>query len=277
MKRKTSAINDRGIALFVFAHQDDEFGVFSHIKTCVRDSLVICVYFTDGGSSKRRNSESLAVLHRLGVVAENVYFAGHEMGISDGHLHDSLSDISLWMDRFISTHQRLTSVHVPAWEGGHPDHDALHSVIVSVLHAHGMMANIKQFSLYNSKNCIGPFFRVLTPITENGPKECVRIPLLDRIRFLYYCLCYLSQAKTWLGLFPFVLAHLVLNGCQELQVVNIERIFERPHSGMLYYEKRGFLSWKCLLEAVIEFQDSFSPDGKELRKSTTDKELNSDQ
>ncbi len=59
-------------ALFLFAHQDDEFGVFQKIIDEVgKGRAVYCVYFTDGRfgkvSAQCRNQESLAVLLRLGV------------------------------------------------------------------------------------------------------------------------------------------------------------------------------------------------------------------
>jgi LmbE family N-acetylglucosaminyl deacetylase len=255
MPTKTS--HDGFIVLFLFAHQDDEFGVFPSIKASLHNGPVVCVYFTDGGNPILRNAESLAVLQKLGVSRENVHFVGQELNIPDGQLHNHLMGIALWLEACLAAHPKLAKIYVPAWEGGHPDHDALHAVTVGTLHAHGMSSSIRQYSLYNARRCIGPFFRVFAPIMENGSVTQYQIAWSDRLRFLAYCLQYPSQKKTWFGLFPFVLLHMVLCGCQNLQFVDVNRIFERPHKKPLYYEKRGFLTWDCLKEAIISWHKEF--------------------
>jgi len=65
-------------ALFLFAHQDDEFGVFQKIMDEQRQGRhVYCAYLTDGAfagqSSLRRNRESLTVLTKLGVQEEDIF------------------------------------------------------------------------------------------------------------------------------------------------------------------------------------------------------------
>jgi hypothetical protein len=58
---------------------------------------------------------------------------------------------------------------------------------------------------------------------------------------------YRSQAKSWLGLYPFVLWHYLFKGWQSLQQASIIRLMERPHPGQLYYEFRGFSEWEKVL------------------------------
>ena len=74
------------VALFLFAHQDDEFGVFERIATLRRQGVrVACAYLTDGQTAKssaaQRNAESLAVLAQLGVAPGDVIFAGTPAGV----------------------------------------------------------------------------------------------------------------------------------------------------------------------------------------------------
>lgn len=73
-------------ALFLFAHQDDECGIFQIIANELREgNHVYCAYLTDGDfngvSPQRRNRESLNVLMKLGVQHQNVYFTGQELAI----------------------------------------------------------------------------------------------------------------------------------------------------------------------------------------------------
>jgi hypothetical protein len=76
-------------ALFLFAHQDDEFGVFQKIVDELADGRnVYCAYLTDGvpigRSPEKRNLESISVLMNLGVPRENILFIGEKFSIPDG-------------------------------------------------------------------------------------------------------------------------------------------------------------------------------------------------
>ncbi len=147
----------------------------------------------------------------------------------------------------------LKAAYVLAWEGGHQDHDALHAVTVSIADEIGILGKVWQFSLYNGYHSPGPLFKVFQPVLENGVVNKTKISLQHRFRFLYFCLSYPSQAKTWLGLFPFVMFHYLFNGTQMLQPVSRERIFQRPHKGKLLYEKRGFFTWEKMEKHIASF------------------------
>jgi hypothetical protein len=238
-------------ALFLFAHQDDEFGVFGRIEhERMIGRRVFCAYLTDGAAgnvtSAQRNRESLAVLQKLGVAAADVVFAGESLGIGDAQLLQHLPRAAEWLRDWMAGH-RPARVYAPAWEGGHPDHDALHALAV-----HLAPAKTLQYSLYNAWQRRAPFFRVLSPLPANGAAQCERIRWRDRLRYLRLCLAYPSQAKTWLGLFPFVLAHYLLRGTQCVQAADPARIRQRPHEGVLYYEARGFHTWDAVSARLRE-------------------------
>ncbi|WNV06080.1 PIG-L family deacetylase [Candidatus Methylospira mobilis] len=235
-------------ALFLFAHQDDEFGVFQTIvDEREKGHRVCCAYLTDGGfngvSPQRRNRESLSVLQRMGVQPQDVFFAGDRVAIPDGKLHEHLAAAAGWIDNWLAGFTQVVSICVPAWEGGHHDHDVLHAITVVIAERRSMTDYVRQFPLYNAHGCVGPFFKVLHPLPLNGPVEETAIPWGNRFRFLRNCLGYPSQAVTWMGIFPFAVFHYLVSGKQALQPVLSARLNIRPHDGVLYYEMRGFFTW----------------------------------
>lgn len=245
-------------SLFVFAHQDDEFGCYAAIADAVAaGERVLCVFVTDGalgGDPVRRDAESRAVLTALGVDASDLHFVGVPNGIRDGKLYESLPAVARVLGEWFDRVPAGSRIHVPAWEGGHHDHDALHAVAVLLLHDRGRLADARQFSLYNAHRRPGPLFRVLSPLLANGPIERRPLRWRERRRHLRDCLRYPTQRTTWLGLFPFVLWHMLWRGSAALQPVSVARVHERPHPGRLYYEKRGFLGYDVLRAAIDDWR-----------------------
>ncbi|CAA2101515.1 PIG-L deacetylase family protein [Variovorax paradoxus] len=248
-------------ALFLFAHQDDEFGVFQKIlDERVAGARVVCAFMTTGtvgdASPEARNRESLAVLEKLGVGAGDVLFVGQQLQIDDGALMYRLGDAAAWLRGWIDGCPSLCGLYLPAWEGGHPDHDSLHAVGVTVARQAGLLHLARQSSLYNGYKRPGQLFNVMRPLPMNGPVEPVAVPWRNRIAFMRHCLSYPTQRKTWIGLFPFVLLHYVFGGRDAMQPVFPERLASRPHEGALYYERRQFTTWAELSGRVAAFTDS---------------------
>lgn len=244
-------------SLFLLAHQDDEFGAFDVIRCAAVQGRAICAYFTDGAAdsdANRRNQESLAVLQRLGVRAEDVHFLGQANDIPDGRLFEHLEVAAAAFAQLLSQVDEDARIYIPAWEGGHHDHDGLHAVATLLLLERGMLDHAQQFPLYHARGCIGPLFRVMAPLTDNGVVTSTRLRWGNRLRYLRHCLRYPSQARSWFGLFPFVLLAMLLRGRQTLQPVDAERVRQRPHPGKLYYEKRGFLDYDKLAQAIASWR-----------------------
>jgi LmbE family N-acetylglucosaminyl deacetylase len=250
----------QSIALFLFAHQDDEFGVYQKILDEKNiGHRVCCAYLTDGASnevpSKLRNLESLSVLHSLGVKESDIFFVGDELLISDSKLFENLNKASVWIRNWISLNPEISIIYVPAWEGGHHDHDVLHAITVSITEYLGNINMVKQFALYNNYKCPAPFFKVCSPLSLNGKVESTYFSRGARLKFLFYCLSYRSQIKTWVGLLPFVIFHYLFCGKQLLQAVSLERTYQRPHDGKLYYEFRGFSKWEVVEKSLTSWRE----------------------
>lgn len=231
-------------SLFLFAHQDDEFGVMHQIEKEIKSGVTVyCVYATTGVAfneePKIRNEESRKVLTTLGVNPSHILFMGEALGISDGNVSTCELMFSKWLLSWVQKCQSLTTVYMPAWEGGHTDHDALHAVTIETISNYCPEITLWQFPLYNSEGLKWGFFRVLAPLHANGHVHYENIPWVVRWRYLRLCLIYKSQLKSWLGLFPFVLWHYLFKGWQSLQMTSLNRIKERPHNGQLYSEFRN--------------------------------------
>lgn len=243
------------VSVFLFAHQDDEFGVFDQIREEVAlGRRVVCAYLTSGvpagGNPAQRDGESVAVLAQLGVSAADIVFAGAQLGIADGSLMHHLPVADRWLQQWLPTLGEIAAVYVLAWEGGHPDHDALHAVSLLVCDGLDLLARTHQFALYNAYRCPWQFFRLLSPLAQNGVVSRRRIAWAQRLHYMRLALSYPSQRGTWLGLFPFFVLHCLFHGGQDLQPASTTRMMERPHSGPLYYENRRFATWAQMQAAI---------------------------
>jgi len=222
--------------LFLFPHPDDEFAVAQPLADLrARGEEVRCVYLTAGGyggqATAPRRDESLRVLATLGVYASHVAFLDFE----DGRLHASLEPA------FAALRERATgatAIYLPAWEGGHQDHDAAH--LLGLAFARDIGAPAWQFPLYQGAGLPGPLFRVMAPLPANGASEARRTSVGERLAQLRRCLAYPSQWKSWIGLWPGVAWHMLVDGRFHLQPATLERARQRPHAGALLFERRGF-------------------------------------
>jgi N-acetylglucosamine malate deacetylase 1 len=235
--------------LFLLPHQDDEFGIFHAIELALAQgrSLLI-VYLTDGAYGKAnaqiRSAESLRVLSHLGVRRDRIHLLGGSIDVPNLGLRHRLDSVYNSLRVELQRHPPVTSIYTPAWEGGHPDHDAAALLAVALSRKLGI-ENTFQFPLYNADrwNPVRPY-RVLAPIDRGGPVIQQQIPFANRLKHLAMCWMYRSQKKTFVGLYPFVVAHYVLNGVQSLQRLNVATLSQRPHDRPLLYERRGWMRWE---------------------------------
>jgi hypothetical protein len=245
---------DSDVSLFLFPHQDDEFAVFSVIeREVMAGHRVLCVYITDGAATAdpdRRDAESRAVLRQLGVPDDDILFLGRQLGFADGRLYLAATSLAEWFEHFLFHNDRVTTCFVPAWEGGHPDHDILHAVVAESSFARTGRGVVWQFPLYNGYRLSGPFFRVCAALPGNGHVERSVLSWKDRFRYLRLCLTYRSQWRSWVGLLPLLCLHYIVRGDQPLQRVDRHKLSAPPHAGRLYYERRAFLDWPTLRDSI---------------------------
>ena len=153
--------------LFLFAHQDDEFGVLQQIEREVKSGAsVYCAYTTSGvrlgANPKQRNAESRHVLETLAVDPKRILFQGETLDIPDGQALQHIGTLRTWLNTWTLHHQTLRALYIPAWEVGHTDHDVLHAVAVQVIQNGRLRSNVWQYPLYNSNGLKWGFFKVLS-------------------------------------------------------------------------------------------------------------------
>ncbi len=108
-------------SLFLFAHHDDELFIAATLKAMVLSGPVTTVWLTRGGLHGRlRQAESQRAMEALGVPRHSLL----EMGLPDSHLLEYLGDVIRRLTRLMED-RRPAAVFVPAFEGGHLDHDSL--------------------------------------------------------------------------------------------------------------------------------------------------------
>jgi len=233
--------------VIVFAHPDDEFAVFPWIERLhAAGGRIACLWLTDGGwggqDCRIRMQESREVLASMGLPADDLRFVGSEWQVPDGELDQRMAAVDAQLQALAPHFHRFQEVWMPAWEGGHSDHDATH--LLATRFATTIGARPWQFPLYHGEGLPGPWFRVLSPLAANGPFRTLVTTAAERWRSVRRCLAYRSQRKSFLGLLPFYILRLLSSRAFVLQPVDAARTAGTPHAGRLLYERRGGPSWE---------------------------------
>jgi LmbE family N-acetylglucosaminyl deacetylase len=241
--------------LFVFAHQDDEIAAASRIAFVLRGGgTVSCAYLTNGEGGRAtaavRDEESRVVLQRLGVSASRVHFIGSRHRVPDGKLVEHLERALSLLDLAIT--ETVDEVVCLAWEGGHHDHDASHLVAVAFAR-HRRIARCVELPLYHGHRMPGAWFRALAPLRVGAAWTARGIGLTEGLRIAALCRFYRSQRKTWLGLLPSALIHLVLTRREWTRAVDVSRLRVKPHEGPLLYERRFGVAWEKFAKHAMPF------------------------
>jgi len=248
----------QNISVFIFAHQDDEFGVYAELTRLIKNGTkVIVVYLTsgslDGKPRPDRNNESLCVLENIGVMEENIYFLGTDLNIPAARMYEYLDTIYPKILKLINPMGNITSLYFLSWEGGHQDHDATHIIGLALAKQLKILDHTFQFTLYSGHKLPWILFKVFSPLVSNGEFLTYKIPWGLRFKFIKYMFTYRSQFIPLVGLFPFFLFHLTFKGTQILQPVNINRILWQPHQGFLLYERRSKIQYDKFNTKVQKF------------------------
>lgn len=246
--------------LYLFAHQDDEIGVFHALAEATRrGEPVVCAYLTNGAwagvTSERRNSESLKTLALLGVAASNVSLLGTNLAIADGRLVENLErafdGLVQLMEQRRADGQGIQRIIMHAFEGGHHDHDAVYLLGTALAARYGLINQSRQFPLYRRpKDRWSMSFAA--PLEANGAVEKLAVPFARRLSYLRLLANYRSQARVILKLLPHIVRDYVMVGAQKLQPISIARAADEPNAPPMLYE-----IWK--LYSYADFRRNAQP------------------
>lgn len=229
--------------LVAFAHPDDETIGAGGVLRRVDDARLVCV--TDGAPHRRewwgdpslnsreeyaalRRRELRAALSVVGIGADSV----HEFGVADQEASANLAQIARRMVAEIAD-ARPDTVLAPAYEGGHPDHDAVAFVVhaaCALLAAEGRRCPaIVEYPLYHAEEermVVSSWF----PGAETG---AVAVDLSDDEQAAKRAMIarHASQAAT-LARFPV--------DAERFRAAPAYDFRQPPHAGRLNYEVFGW-------------------------------------
>ena len=244
--------------VYIFAHNDDEIFILPSIKEELeKQNKVFVVYITYGSQyghdHTTRKDESLKTLLSIGVNSANIFPVGTELNVLDGESYRFMNQIYEKLLNILSF--KIEKIFVPAWEGGHLDHDVA-QIIGMEIFKQKEIPSIIEYPLYNGFQCIGPFFRVMNLIPRKN-EEILSLKLSYReiLQIFLTVFNYKSQWKTFLGLFPFIILKLLVFKKYNFRRNCVYDYGKPPHSGPLFYEKRFGASFNDLSKKFREFID----------------------
>ena len=204
----------------------------------------------------QRDLESISVLKKLGISRKNIFFLGRKLSINNNQLYNNLHKAFRELVGKIKKIKGTKIAYTHSLEGGHEDHDACYYLIKVANYKYKFFQSCFQFSVYNGKNLPYIFFRVFSPIKENGKIHQLRYKFIDRFKFIYFLFFYKSQFKIWIGLYPFIIFKYLFYKCDAIQEIKFDNRTRKPHKGKLLYEKRKFCTYKLFNKKILNFVNS---------------------
>lgn len=242
----------------LFAHPDDEVAVLPLLATLsARRQPALLFWLTDGGfggvDPNVRRAESLRVLRDWQIDLVSCRFVGLEAALPDGELHLHMNAAIDALGRCLADHAGPIVCFVPAWEGGHQDHDAVH-VLGRCIRRSRVNVTLIQYPLYHGEGLVGPFFRVMSPVSKMSEAFSVKLSWREAIGVLRSCARYRSQWMTFIGLAPAIAWKLLVTQRSiKFFRVRTDDPCLRPHVGRLLYERRTNRTWEEICESVVAY------------------------
>lgn len=246
------------LTIFFFPHQDDEFACFESIFLSVQSGEKPLVVFctTTQKISNKRNRESRKVLKTLGISDEQILFLGDTGRIHDGIAFEKSEILHTHICRIIERTINVRKIFIPAFEGGHQDHDLLHGVIRLIVQN---LACVMLFEtpLYRAKNTGLLFFSICKPEEIKTGEGVIHIKIPARRRLLYLALClnYISQWRTWIAFWPMLLMHYCIYRGEfviKVRHSELDYLYNRPNKGLILYEIRKKCSFDKIASALFK-------------------------
>jgi hypothetical protein len=237
---------------YLLAHFDDEYAalplIWATARRGVDQHFLYLADYRAVGAAERRHRETRSFLQAQAVDPGKARHIGRGEGAFDGEIYRALPTAFAAAASALDGIQDLEGLVVPAWEGGHMDHDVCALIAVRYAQRRAGLA-IHQFSLYQGHGLAGPFLRASSPLAENGPSLAIPIAPAERLRWMRAVSHFRSQAYAWSGIWPAMLAAHGF-GRFAYQRLEPERVDARPHAGRLFYERMFRVPYEALRAAA---------------------------
>jgi len=232
--------------VILLPHPDDEFAILPYLADeFLAGRELHLIWITDGAFGGNdpaiRREESLAALDRCAITPTSALFVGMADGLPDGTLHLHMGRAFEALRAAVEHLDTPFELWIPAWEGGHQDHDAAHALGRTLARSFGGI--VIEYPLYNGENLAGPLFRTLTPLKRKSTLRERQFDSSDLQLMLRACACYKSQWRSFAGLLPLTIYHFAMGRPLSLAAVDLHTPMSKPHSGRLLYERRTSLRW----------------------------------
>ena len=224
--------------LFMLAHPDDEVLITGTMKQLLDQGAVLeAAWVTCGeyfGNIETRLAELASVTAILGLKEESI----HLLRLPDLGLVSMLNEAADKISELL-TSVKPDAIVCNAYEGGHPDHDAINFLAYEASYRAGLKPKLYEFPLYNATGSILYFRWRLNTFPDDG------IPVLHNPLSASEIECKLRTIRTYVSQWMYMIpARLAVSRSKLASVGEPCRVCppdrdhtKRPHEGMLSYER----------------------------------------
>lgn len=225
--------------LFMFAHPDDEVLISGTMKQLIdQGAEVVAAWVTCGeyfGNIETRLRELAKAIALLGLKENSV----HLLRLPDLGLVSMLDQTADTVADMLKS-VKPDAIFANAYEGGHPDHDAVNFLAYEASYRANLKPKLYEFPLYNATGSILYFRWRVNAFPDDG------IPVLYNPLSQSEIDCKLRTIRTYVSQWMYMApARLVVSRSGLASVGEPYRICpsdrdhtKRPHEGMLSYERR---------------------------------------
>lgn len=246
--------------VLIVPHQDDELFILPEISSRISLGENFKVIYLTNGQYKHhlpeiRASESIKVLKSLGINSKDVYFIGHDLGVKDATVYRNLKVLYSSLKETLGGFQRdIVRIYVPAYEGGHHDHDATNFLVRTWLMSSRSNAELFQYYLYNDYGCKYLPYKINNPV--EAVSYCCNFSLAQGLKTLVATFCYRSQWLTFLGLMPYIIYNYIF--LRRLLFTVVDKTNQKciDYNFLPFYEKRG----RCIANEYCDELKKFEND-----------------
>jgi LmbE family N-acetylglucosaminyl deacetylase len=242
----------------VLAHHDDEVFCAGHIfQALVAGRPLRILWATAGGlaPARRRVAEGAHVRRVLGLPDDAV----RDLRLPDQGAVFHIASIVAAAEDLLEAEDALAgdeapAVYVPAYEGGHPDHDAV-NLAVAVLRSRRRNLVAYEFPLYR-RGGVGLSVQARHPAAATSPAPFSLLPLASEALALRRCLARANASQLLPSLLPLLgLAWAAGRGRAEPSRPLPDHDYScPPHGGVLLYElytRRRFAQFRDAATATL--------------------------